>query len=241
MQLRTTSFRFGPLRAPAILNRLRYSALPEPELEHRSAASVHQITPRDTDFRDMSFTFAAIALCAKVAFADGRLSREKYVAFRAAFPLSGGLCPKLRKLFLLACKNPTPFEHYTTQVKHMFPARRDVFSSLLDRLFSIATADGELSREADLLLARIGRALGLSSHEYTSLRERNLSRRPQDILGVDKKTSARQLKKHYHNLMRRWHPDRYAAHDLSPEVNLLLQLKVSEINGAYAALSRKAA
>lgn len=241
MQLRTTSLRFGPLRAPAILSRLRYSALPEPELERRSAASVQRLTPREPDFRDMSFTFAVIALCAKVAFADGRLSREKYVAFRAAFPIAGGICGKLRRLFLLACKNPTPYEHYTAQVRHLFPARAEVRRELLDRLFSIATADGSLSPEADLLLARIGRGLGMGAQDYTALRERWLARRPQDVLGLDRRAPRSVLKRRYHELMRRWHPDRYASERLSPELELLLQLKVSEINGAYAALARKAA
>lgn len=232
MQLRILSSLNFSFRAPAILGRLRYQLLPE-TVENRSPTLVQSLTPREHDFRDMSFTFAVIALCAKVAFADGKLSREKYVAFRAAFPLSGALCPRLRKLFLLACQNQTPFEHYASQIKQLFAVRHDVFISLMQRLFSIACAEGTPSKEADLLLAKIARALGISAADYSRLRERHIAPRPQDVLGIDKKTSAKQLKKHYHALMRRWHPDRYASQHLSPEVALLLKLKVSEINQAY--------
>ena len=45
----------------------------------------------------------------------------------------------------------------------------------------------------------------------------------------------------YRELMRRYHPDRFAHQSVSPEVALLLQLKSSEINQAYRWLSKKAA
>ena len=45
----------------------------------------------------------------------------------------------------------------------------------------------------------------------------------------------------YRELMRTWHPDRFAGHDVSPEVAMLLELKASEINAAYRTLSKRAA
>lgn len=201
-----------------------------------------KIAPKDNAFKNLSFTFAVIALSARVACADGKLTREKYIAFRDAFPLMGGLCGKLRKLFSMACENKAPLEYYVTQIKYIFPRQMDLFQSLLDRLFCIAAADGGISREEERMLAKIAHLLDLSAAEFTDLHERHTSpRKPHQVLGVEKKIKSTPLKKHYHSLMRQYHPDRYAGQNVSPEVDMLLRLKVSEINQAYKALSRKAA
>jgi len=203
---------------------------------------IERITPQDHAFKNLSFTFAVIALSARVACADGQLTREKYIAFRDAFPLVGGLCGKLRKLFTMACENKAPLEYYITQIKYTFPRQMDLFYSLLDRLFRIAASDGTLSRKEDRMLAKISHLLDLSAAQYTELRERySQPPKPHQVLGVEKKIKSAPLKKHYHILMREYHPDRYAGQILSPEVDMLLRLKVSEINQAYKALSKKAA
>jgi DnaJ like chaperone protein len=203
---------------------------------------IEKITPRDTSFKQMSFTFAAIALSAKVATLDGPLTREKYIAFRDAFPLKGGICGKIRKLFIAACDNPTPFEHYVMQVKYIFPRRMPLFNSLVERLFQIANANGSLSPEADHILTRVAHMLELKPADFSRIRERYTHRpRAHEVLGVEKKIKSAALKKQYRDMMRRYHPDRFASEELSPEVDLLLKLKVSEINEAYRLLKKKAA
>lgn len=202
----------------------------------------------DDNFRHLSFTFSVIALSASVACADGPLTRDKYIAFRESFPLKGSVCGKIRSLFTLACKSETPFEHYATQIKYMFPHQQDLFNSLVDRLFRIATADGSLSRAQERILASIAHILGVSTAEYADIRHRydrpanlNTKDMAHHVLGVDRNVKASLLKKRYHELMQRYHPDRFAGHDVSPELQLLLKVKASEINAAYRILSRKAA
>lgn len=200
------------------------------------------IAPQDYAFKNLSFTFAVIALSARVACADGKITREKYVAFREAFPLVGGLCGKIRKLFAMACENEAPFETYVTQVKFIFPRRMELFHSLVDRLFRIAAADGEISRNEERMLARIAHLLELGAAEYTEIRDRYASApRPHHVLGVEKRVSGLRIKKQYHALMRQYHPDRFAGETISPEVRMLLSLKTSEINEAYRMLRKKAA
>ena len=214
----------------------------EQPIAHLPEQVIERITPRDAGFKDISFTFAAIALSARVATASGELNREKYIAFRASFPLTGGICGKIRKLFALACSDPTPYEHYVTQIKHVFPRQMSLFISLLDRLFYIAAASGEIGREEERMLARIAHMLGISASEYSELRDRYA--RPLEahkILGVQKRPKSALLKKRYHALMREVHPDRFATERVSPEVEMLLRLKASEINHAYKILSKKAA
>ena len=211
-------------------------------------AVLQGLSPDDEQFKHLSFTFAIIALSAKVACADGKLTQEKYIAFRDSFPLKDGVCGKLRSLFTLACHNETPLEHYVLQIKCAFPDNQPLFTALLDRLFLVASADGAVSREAETILSTIAHILDVSATDFSAacaLYETPSSvvdkKQARHIMGVNAGVEARTLKKRYHELMQNYHPDRYAAYDLSPEVKQLLQFKAAEINEAYRALKKLAA
>ena len=204
-------------------------------------ALAEAFAPKDIEFKHISFTFAIIALSAKLAHADGVLTRESYIAFRDAFPLSGGLCPKLRKLFVLAVNDATPLEHTVQQIKYAFPRNRPLFQALVARLFAIASAHPPLGRKQEMLLAKIAHMLELSPAVYSALHEEYTKPKPHHILGTSKKPKKQQLKKRYHTLMQRYHPDRYANEHLSPEVAQLLSLRTTEITAAYKALAQRVA
>lgn len=197
--------------------------------------------PKDVEFKHISFTFAIITLSAKLATAGAPLSRESYIAFRDAFPLSGGLCPKLRKLFVLACNDTTPLEHTVQQIKYAFPRNRELFQALVARLFAIAAAYPPIMRAQEVMLGKIAHMLELSPGTYAKLHEEYTKPKPHHILGTNKKPGRQQLKKRYHTLMQRYHPDRYANEELSPEVTQLLSLRTAEISAAYRVLSKKVA
>ena len=198
---------------------------------------LERFTSDDDAFKRIAFTFAVIALSARVAGAGGELTKEKYATFRDAFPLSGGLCTKLRSLFALAYASPAPFMHYVDQVKYAFPRQKALFESLVERLFCVASADGGCTRDAEHMLAKIAHRLELSPAAYARIRDHYVGHAPVRALHGDADT----LKSRYRELMRRYHPDRFAHQSVSPEVALLLQLKSSEINQAYRWLSKKAA
>lgn len=196
----------------------------------------------DDGFRHMSFTFALIALSARVACADGPLTREKYVAFRENFPLRGGICGKIRQLFLLACRDTTPTAHYAQQLRSLYPNRPELYASVLERLLRIAAAGDVITAPEELLLADIARQLGVGASAFAQLLARHHRPvRAHQVLGLPVGVPSRTLKKRYHELMRRYHPDRFALEEISPELRLLLKHKTAEINDAYKVLSRKAA
>jgi DnaJ like chaperone protein len=220
----------------------RLYGMTSPVGQYLSDDDAQRVAPKDMPFRELSFTYAVIALSARIACADGKLTPARYTAFRAAFPLTGGICGKLRSLFILACENPVPVEHYATQVKFTFPNQASLFLSLVERLFSIAAADGSVAPESERMLARIAHVLGISAGDYSKLRDHYCAvSDPLRVLGVDKKASAHTLKKRYHELMRRYHPDRFGGEDVSPDVAMVLMFKASEINKAYRNLSERAA
>ena len=200
------------------------------------------LTLEDDTFRHLSFTFAVIALSARVACIDGPVSKDKYVAFRESFPINGGICGKIRQLFTLACTNTTPIEHYTQQIRCLYPAKPELFTSVTERLFRIAAADGNISRKTECILADIARNLDLTPAAFATIREQYVQPiHAHTVLGVTAGTSSANIKKRYHELMRRYHPDRFASEELSDEIRLLLRAKTSEINAAYRILSKRAA
>lgn len=213
-----------------------------PPAKKAPKAARRGLADSENNFKQLSFTFAVIALSAQLARLDGELTKAKYLAFRQSFPLSGHMCGKLRSLFALACDDTTPHTHYVQQIKYIFPGQPALFTALIDRLFAIAAADGAVSAPSERWLARASHRLGLSGAEYAAIRARHEGR-PQahQVLGIERRTSQARLKKRYRELMRTWHPDRFGGMDLSPEVEMLLKLKASEINEAYRALAKKAA
>lgn len=229
-----------PLRAFTGLKYMLHGwLLPQPRLP---VEVLEGIAPQDDDFKRLTFTFAVIALSAQLATSDGPLTREEYVAFRDAFPLKGQLCNKIRSLFTLACRNQTPFDYYVTQIKYVFPNHMALFSSLVDRLFRIAVADGPLTQAEENMLSRMAHMLDIGTTEYARIRNRYA--RPQlahEILGVSRKASPDKVKHRYHELMRNYHPDRFAHDEMSDEVEMLLKLKASQINEAYHTLAKRVA
>jgi len=207
-----------------------------------SGGIVANATVKEDSQKHISFTFAAISLSALVARADGTVTKEEYLAFRDCFPLTGGMCGKIRQLFLLACQSQEPFSSHVQQIKSLFPQQIELYISLVERLFRIATADKALTREEERLIAKIARLLGLNASEYSILHDRySRPLPPHIVLGVKKRSPRAIIKKHYHILLNRYHPDRYATSAVSPEVQMLLTLKTSEISQAYRALTKKAA
>lgn len=209
-------------------------ALPEPRAQRPKALSP------DDSFRQLSFTFALIALSARVACADGKLTSEKYLAFREVFPLKSGICGKIRELFSLACSDTTPTAHYANQILSLYPGKQDLYAAVVDKLFRIAAADGHISEAEEWTLTEIAQSLQLGAGHFSTLLARY--HRPaaaHAVLGVPADITASALKKRYHELMRRYHPDRLATEAASPELRLLLKLKSTEINDAYRVLMNR--
>ena len=60
-------------------------------------------------------------------------------------------------------------------------------------------------------------------------------RNPYEILGVDQNATDEEIKKAYHNLARKYHPDNYAS---NPDMAELAGEKMKEVNEAYEAIKK---
>ena len=122
--------------------------------------------------RTVAFTIAVIALSAKMAKADGQVTRDEVTAFRQVFHIPPAEERAAARVFDLAREDVAGFEDYAARIARMFRGRgRDgVLSDLLGGLFHIATADGAYHPAEDAFLARVAGIFGLSEAEFRTLR-----------------------------------------------------------------------
>lgn len=127
--------------------------------------------------RSVAFTIAVIALGAKMAKADGRVTRDEVAAFRAVFTVPPEEEANAARVFNLARQDVAGFEDYARRIAAMFrPDRaedRAVLIDIMEGLFDIATADGRYHEGEDAFLARVAELFGLDGRCLAGLRARH--------------------------------------------------------------------
>jgi len=120
--------------------------------------------------RRIAFTIAVIALGAKMAKADGAVTRDEVAAFGEVFQVPPGEEDHVRLVFDLARKSTAGFESYARQVGRLFADDRAVLEDLLGGLFHIALADGRVCPAEDDYLRDVARYFGFDATDYARIR-----------------------------------------------------------------------
>jgi len=197
----------------------------------------------DDPRRRIAFTIAVIALGAKMARADGAVTRDEVAAFLEVFQVPPGEEDHVRLVFDLARKSTAGFESYARQIGRLFANDRGVLEDLLGGLFHIALADGRVCPAEDDYLRAVSRHFGFSPGDYVRIRAHYVNVKeevedPHAILGVDRGASLGIIREAYHRLVRESHPDLVIAQGLPPECIALATARVARINAAYDRLAK---
>ena len=198
----------------------------------------------DDPRRHIAFTIAVIALSAKMARADGVVTRDEVAAFGEVFQVPPGEEEHVRLVFDLARKSTAGFESYARQVGRLFATDRAVLENLLGGLFHIALADGRVFPAEDEYLREVARHFGFEAADYARIRalhvgaEQRAEEDPYAILGVLPDASAGAIREAYHRLVRESHPDLAIAQGLPPECIALATARVARINAAYERIAK---
>jgi DnaJ like chaperone protein len=192
--------------------------------------------------RQIGFTIGVIALGAKMAGADGEVSDVEIEAFRNFFQVPPGEEKNVERFFDLAKRDVAGFETYARQLAALFPDAPDVLENVLEGLFDIARADGQVdAAEADYL-AQVARIFGLSSERFERARAAALGIvecEPCIILGIDPLATDEQVREAWLRQVRAHHPDRLMAQGLPEEAIAIANRKLALINDAYDRLRRE--
>ncbi|MBO0738520.1 MAG: TerB family tellurite resistance protein [Alphaproteobacteria bacterium] len=204
-----------------------------------------EVESTDADPRGrIAFTIAVIALSAKMATADGIVTRDEVAAFGDVFQIPPGEEEHVRLVFDLARKSTAGFESYARQIGRLFAKDRAVLENLLGGLFHIALADGRIFPAEDAYLREVAHLFGFDAADYARLRALHVGAETADgedpflILGVSREASADMIREAYHRLVRESHPDLVIAQGLPPECIALASARLARINAAYEQITK---
>ncbi|UWQ17590.1 molecular chaperone DjiA [Jannaschia sp. M317] len=186
--------------------------------------------------RSVAFTIAVIALSAKMAKADGTVTRDEVMAFRAIFTIPPEELENAARVFDLARTDVAGFEDYARRIAAMFDDDSEVLRDLMEGLFQIAMADGAYHPAEDDFLLRVAQIFGLAEREFRALRTRFVPGADPDcydVLGVTPDTPLDEIRAAWRKKVRDTHPDRMIARGLPEEAVKMAEKRLIAINRAW--------
>lgn len=190
-------------------------------------------SPRE---RSVAFTIAVISLGAKMAKADGHVTRNEVRAFREVFHIPPEDEAAAAKVFNLARQDVAGFEVYAARIGKMFADEPDLRENLLEGLFHIAMADGTYHDKENDFLRTAAQALQLDEDVFRSVRARYVPGAepdPYTVLGVTRDMPMPQIRRRWRQLVRDTHPDRLMARGVPEEAVKLATRRLTVINQAW--------
>lgn len=186
--------------------------------------------------RRVGFTIAVIALGAKMAKADGRVTRDEVTAFREVFTIPPDEEEHTARLFNLARQDVAGFDAYARKIAAMFDDAHATLYDLIEGLFHIAVADGTYHPEEDSFLLEVARIFKITDAEFRCLRARFVPDSfpdPYAVLDASPDMALEDIRKRWRQLVRETHPDAMAARGVPKEAVRMAEKRLIRINAAW--------
>ncbi|MGP6085801.1 TerB family tellurite resistance protein [Antarctobacter jejuensis] len=192
--------------------------------------------------RSVGFTIAVIALSAKMAKADGHVTRDEVTAFREVFQIPREDEAGAARVFNLARQDVAGFEDYARRIAGMFGESSGTLCDLMEGLFHIALADGTYHPAEDAFLARVAEIFGMDEQRFRALRSRfvpDAAPDPYSVLGVTPDMPLEDIRKQWRRLVRDSHPDVMIARGVPAEAVKIAERRMIDINRAWEEISAR--
>ncbi|MEY8831395.1 TerB family tellurite resistance protein [Sedimentitalea sp. XS_ASV28] len=194
--------------------------------------------------RSVAFAIAVIALGAKMAKADGQVTRDEVTAFREVFRIGEEDEAGAARVFNLARTDVAGYREYARRIRTMFEDDPDTLCDLMEGLFHIAMADGFYHPGENEFLEDVAAIFNLSDAQFKAMRARfvpDAEADPYTILGVAPDTPLTEIRSTWRQLVRDNHPDRMVARGVPQEAIKLAEKRMIDINRAWDEISAAAA
>ncbi len=191
--------------------------------------------------KSVAFTIAVIALGAKMAKADGRVTRDEVVAFRQIFHVNPEDEEQAARVFNLARQDVAGYRSYAEKIARMFRDDKSILQDLVEGLFHISMADGHYHPKEDEFIAEVARIFGLPDKLFTCLRSRYVPGAepdPYSVLNVSHDAKLIDIRKAWKKLVREEHPDNLHARGLPDEAIALANTRLRTINSAWEEIQK---
>ena len=125
----------------------------------------------------VAFTIGVIALGAKMAKADGIVTRDEVIAFKEVFKVPEGEMDNVSCIFNLAKQDVVGYEAYANQLASLLKGNRKLLEDVLEGLFHIAMADGVFHPNEERFLADVAQRFGFTPTEFNYFKARHVGYR----------------------------------------------------------------
>ncbi len=182
------------------------------------------------------FALSLIVLSAKLSKADGSVSREELVAVKDKLKIPENEIDQVGKIFNKAKEESTGYEPYAQQIAQIYKGNINVLEEVINILFYIAEADGEVSSSELVMIENISKIFGLNKVQFNSIRE---SRKGSDklnpyiVLESNPDDDLQSIRKKYLKLSKENHPDLLISKGVPQEVIDESKNKMRAINSAW--------
>ena len=182
------------------------------------------------------FALSLIILSAKLSKADGRVSKEELIAVKDKLQIPESEIDQVAKIFNKAKDESTGYEPYAKQISEIFKGNQNVLEEVINILFYIAEADGNVSNEEESMIANIAFIFGLNQNQYESIKESRKSSdklNPYIVLESQPTDDLKSIRKKYIKLSKEHHPDLLISKGVPNEVINESKNKMRAINAAW--------
>ncbi|WP_299944383.1 molecular chaperone DjiA [uncultured Ruegeria sp.] len=186
--------------------------------------------------RSVAFAIAVVALGAKMAKADGQVTRDEVTAFREVFQIAPEDEGGAAKVFDMARTDVAGYEEYARKIAGMFDDDSTTLCDLMEGLFHIAMADGFYHPNENAFLEDVSHIFGQTDAQFMALRARFVPDAPKDpytVLGVARDMPITEIRTVWRQLVRETHPDAMMARGVPEEAVRLAEKKMIDINRAW--------
>ena len=182
------------------------------------------------------FALSLIILSAKLSKADGQVSREELIAVKDKLKIPENELDQGGKIFNKAKEESTGYEPYAQQIAQIYRGNLNVLEEVINILFYIAEADGDVSNNEIKMIENIAKIFGLNETQIKSIKETRKSSdklNPYIVLESNPKDDLKIIRKRYLKLSKEHHPDLLINKGVPEEVIEESKKKMRAINLAW--------
>ena len=182
------------------------------------------------------FAIALIILTAKLAKADGSVSKEELIAIKDKLKIPEHEIDQVGKIFNKAKEDALGYEPYAQQIAQIYRNNPAVLDEVINTLFYIAEADSNVSDSEIVMIRDIAKIFGLSESQFEGIKESRKSSdklNPYVVLGCDSNDDFSVIRKKYLILSKEHHPDILVSKGVPQEVIEESKKKMRAINSAF--------
>ena len=187
------------------------------------------------------FALSLIVLSAKLSKADGKVSREELVAVKDKLKIPENEIEQVGKIFNKAKEESEGYEPYAQQMSQIYKGNINVLEEVINILFYIAEADGNVSKPELKMIEQIAKIFGLTELQFNSIKESRKSSdklNPYIVLESNPDDSIENIRKKYLKLSKEHHPDLLISKGVPQEVINESKAKMRAINSAWDQIKR---